>query len=85
MTEEQINPTIPDSMSDETLDITIARAAEGWSEEDRLVIITGLRALRVRWNAEQTKGSKKRITSNKIKAPKSEIQRLAAGLKNITL
>ena len=74
-----------DASSDETLNITIARSAESWTSQDLSAIVAGLREQRARWNQEQVKGSKKRVTSNKIKAPKSKAQQLAAGLKKIRI
>lgn len=78
---KMIEPPNPD----ETLNTTIARSAEFWAEADLLTIIAGLREQRARWNLEQSRSSRKRVPSSKIKAPKSEIQQLAAGLKKITL
>lgn len=71
--------------TDETLNLTISRAAESWADQDLSAIVAGLRAQRDRWNLEQAKGSRKRVTSNKIKPAKSEVKRLAAGLKKLTL
>jgi len=71
--------------ADETLNITIARAAKDWTENDLAAIVAGLTAQCERWNAEQAKGSRKRVTSNKVKPAKSEVQRLAAGLKKLRI
>ena len=77
---------IADSDS-ELLNETIARAAETWSDEVVLTIISGLRAQRDRWNINQASGSKARVTSKKIPVKKqskgAKAISLAAGLKKL--
>ena len=72
----------------ELLNETIARAAEDWSDEVVLTIISGLRAQRDRWNINQAQGSKKRVTSKKVVVKKKQSKSakaisLAAGLKKL--
>jgi len=72
----------------ELLNETIARAAEDWSDETILIIISGLRAQRDRWNVNQASGSKARVTSKKIPVKKKQSKgakaiSLAAGLKKL--
>lgn len=50
----------------ETLNITIARAAEEWTTQDLEAIVAGLRSQRERWNIEQQKGSRKLVQSKSV-------------------
>ena len=77
MTNPELNPI------DESLNETIATAATDWTDETIAAIVTGLRTQYDRWNAEQAKCSRKRVTSKKITPQKSEIAKLAAGLKKL--
>ena len=52
-----------------TLNETIAKKAEEWTKSDLESIVAGLREQRERWNAEQQKGSRKRVSSKQISAP----------------
>ncbi len=78
-------PTETNLTPDETLDTTIARAAESWTDDTLKTIVEGLRSQRTLWDTEQTKGTRKRIPSKKIKPAKASVKRLAAGLKRLTL
>ena len=71
--------------SDKNLPITLnellASAATEWSPEHRLALISALRDQRVRWNEEQAKGSRKRVTAKQIKTkPKGRINLALEGL-----
>lgn len=50
----------------DTLRDTMLRHAKEWTDDDLRDIVTGLREQRARWNAEQSVGSLKRASSNKI-------------------
>ena len=74
----------------ETLDETLKRKAEEWSPDDINAIIEGLRNQRERWNLEQQRGSRKRITAKSIDgasspAKKGKFAGFAAGLKGVKL
>lgn len=49
-----------------TLNTLLSSAATDWTPEHRLALITALRTQRDRWNAEQAKGSRKRVTAKQI-------------------
>ena len=64
-----------------TLNELLASAATEWSPEHRLALISALRDQRVRWNEEQAKGSRKRVTAKQIKTkPKGRINLALEGL-----
>ena len=64
-----------------TLNELLASAATEWSPEHRLALISALRDQRVRWNEEQSKGSRKRVTAKQIKTkPKGRINLALEGL-----
>jgi len=69
----------------ETLDETLKRKAEEWTPDDIEAIIAGLRDQRERWNLEQQKGSRKRVTAKNIPgaAKKGKFAGFAAGLKGV--
>ena len=85
MTNQEVKMTDADLPPDETLNEVIAKAAESRTDEDLASIVAGLRTQSERWNLEQAKGSRKRVTSKKIAPPKSKVRKLAAGLGKITL
>jgi hypothetical protein len=57
-------PEIPEYT--QTLNDLLSTAANDWTPEDRLAIVTALRAQRELWNREQNIGSKKRVTSKQV-------------------
>ena len=64
-----------------TLNELLASAATEWTPEHRLALISALRDQRVRWNEEQAKGSRKRVTAKQIKTkPKGRINLALEGL-----
>ena len=64
-----------------TLNELLASAATEWSPEHRLALISALRDQRERWNEEQSKGSRKRVTAKQIKTkPKGRINLALEGL-----
>jgi hypothetical protein len=66
----------------QTLNDLLTSAAAEWSTEHRLKLVEALRTQRERWNQEQASGSKKRVTSKQINAPKQGKKKLALdGLK----
>lgn len=66
----------------QTLDDLLTSAAAEWSTEHRLKLVEGLRDQRERWNQEQAVGSRKRVTSKSVAAPKVGKKKLALdGLK----
>lgn len=75
--------TAPDSGDfTQTLNDLLTSAAAEWSTEHRLRLVESLRDQRERWNQEQAVGSKKRVTSKQVTAPKKGKIKLALdGLK----
>lgn len=66
----------------ETLNDLISTNAQTWDNEHRLKITQALRDQRERWNQEQNVGSRKRVTSKQVTAPKKTTKKLALdGLK----
>jgi len=64
-----------------TLNELLASAAAEWTPEHRLALISALRDQRERWNEEQAKGSRKRVTAKQIKTkPKGRINLALEGL-----
>lgn len=64
-----------------TLNELLASVAAEWTPEHRLALISALRDQRERWNAEQAKGSRKRVTAKQIKTkPKGRINLALEGL-----
>jgi len=64
-----------------TLNELLASAAVDWTPEHRLALISALRDQRERWNEEQAKGSRKRVTAKQIKTkPKGRINLALEGL-----
>ena len=73
------DPDLPDHTV--TLNELLASAATEWSHEHRLALISALRDQRVRWNEEQAKGSRKRVTAKQVKTkPKGRINLALEGL-----
>jgi hypothetical protein len=56
----------------ESLNETIARAAEHWTPEDITAIVEGLRTLRSAFNVEQSKGSRKLVRTASIEGAKKK-------------
>jgi hypothetical protein len=72
----------PESDFTQTLTDLLTSAAAEWSTEHRLKLVESLRTQRERWNQEQASGSKKRVTSKQVGAPKQGKKSLALdGLK----
>ena len=65
----------------ETLNTLLAKAAQDWTDADRLAIIEALRTQRERWNAEQSVGSRKRVPSTKVRTKTASRDLAFEGLK----
>ena len=77
---QSLNSELPDKKV--TLNELLASAATDWTPEHRLALISALRDQRIRWNDEQSKGSRKRVTAKQIKTkPKGRINLALEGLK----
>lgn len=61
----------------ETLADTLRKHARDLTEADLLVLVTGLREQRTRWNAVQAAGSKERVSSKKIAVQAMPVKRFA--------
>lgn len=74
--------TEPETDFTQTLNDLLTSAAAEWSSEHRLKLVEALRTQRERWNQEQAVGSRKRVTSKNVAAPKVGKKKLALdGLK----
>jgi hypothetical protein len=65
----------------ETLNALLSKAASEWTPEDRLALVAALREQRERWNAEQSAGTRKRVSSKKVVAKKASLDLAFEGLK----
>lgn len=73
----------PDQLPDhtETLNEIIESEAGKWTDQDILALIAGFREQRVRWNTEQSAGSRTRVPAKKITVSKKKINLALEGLK----
>ena len=77
--QSQSQTELPDSTV--TLNELLSSVASEWTPEHRLALISALRDQRERWNSEQAKGSRKRVTAKQIKTkPKGKINLALEGL-----